>query len=185
MCALRQLSAFEISGVKLLAQVAPSSEPHQLAHHAPSQVEPVISVHRPALPQAGNCPGQVQDGVGGGDDGREGLGGDDGEGEGGGGEGGCEGEGDEGVNGDGGGGGGGLAGDGGGGKGNGGGGLGKGGGGEGPNLVMVVRAAAARARARAARDLRSARDLLACLFVWSQDCTFIVMYKLRTLTRIN
>ena len=36
MCDLRQLSAFAVSGVKLLPQRMPSSDPHQLAHHSES-----------------------------------------------------------------------------------------------------------------------------------------------------
>ena len=35
MCDLCQLSAFDVSAVKLLAQDAPPSDPHQLARHAP------------------------------------------------------------------------------------------------------------------------------------------------------
>ena len=119
MCDLCQLSALDVSAVKLLAQDAAPSDPHQLVHHAPSQVVPrAMSVHRPAPPQVGNCPGQVQDGGGGGNDGGEGLGGGDGDG--GGGEG--EGGGGEGA---------GAGGEGAGGEGEGAGGEGDGGGGEG------------------------------------------------------
>ena len=83
MCDLCQLSALDVSAVKLLAQDAAPSDPHQLVHHAPSQVVPrAMSVHRPAPPQVGNCPGQVQDGGGGGNDGGE-LGGGEGNGGGG------------------------------------------------------------------------------------------------------
>eukprot|EP00964_Phaeocystis_antarctica_P086667 scaffold54898_cov63-Phaeocystis_antarctica.AAC.2 len=83
MCDLCQLSALDVSAVKLLAQDAAPSDPHQLVHHAPSQVVPrAMSVHRPAPPQVGNCPGQVQDRGGGGNDGGE-LGGGEGNGGGG------------------------------------------------------------------------------------------------------
>ena len=73
MCDLCQLSALDVSAVKLLAQDAAPSDPHQLVHHAPSQVVPrAMSVHRPAPPQVGNCPGQVQDDGVGGDGGGDG-----------------------------------------------------------------------------------------------------------------
>ena len=79
MCDRRQLSAFDVSGVKLFTQDPPPADPHQLLHQDQPQLSPSLLVQWPApSPHIGYCPGQVQGGgagAGGGEGGGGGAGG--------------------------------------------------------------------------------------------------------------